>query len=54
MGIEELIADAKNTVIEERMVQATEARLAEAERQFEEKARSRSVDEAFLSRAYSL
>lgn len=54
MSIEELIADATRSVIDDTKLSELEHRLLAAEEKFEEEAKSKIVSREFLSRAYSL
>lgn len=54
MEIQELIAMAADSVIEERHIEELKSRLIAAEKEFETQARSKTVDRELLARAYSL
>jgi len=54
MSIEELIAAAAGSVIDDSKLDQLQERLKAAEQKFEEEAKSKFVDREFLSRAYSL
>ncbi len=54
MSVDELLAKANATVVDDDMIAAMQARLEAAEKSFEEEALSKSVDEDYLSRGYSL
>lgn len=54
MSIEELIAKAASSIIDDSKLDELQDRLKAAEEKFEEEAKSKSVDRDFLSRAYSL
>ncbi len=52
MSIDELVAAFERTIIDESRIQEVEARLQQAENEFELESRSRVIDEEFLSRSY--
>ena len=54
MSIEELIAVAAGSVIDDFKIQELQSRLKEAEEKFEQEAKSKLVDRDFLAKAYSL
>ena len=54
MSIEELIAKAASSIINDSKLDELQDRLKAAEKKFEEEAKSKSVNRDFLSRAYSL
>lgn len=54
MSIQELIEAAKNTVVGEQQIEDLQGRLKAAEQEFEEQSRSKSVNQEFFSRTYSL
>lgn len=54
MDIDDVVAAANALVVDDEQAQAMEARIAEAENEFEQDARSKSVTEEFLSLSYSL
>lgn len=54
MSIEELIAKAASSIINDSKLDELQDRLKAAEEKFEEEAKSKSVNRDFLSRAYSL
>lgn len=54
MSIEELIAEAAGSVIDDSKLDQLQERLKAAEEKFEQEAKSKLVDRDFLSRAYSL
>lgn len=54
MSIQELINAAKSRIVSAEEIKIIQDRLREADRMFEEEAKSKTVSQDFLSKAYSL